>query len=406
MSHRPSSAIPSDFAAFALLLTALGLAACGAGTDAGGKLARDLSFPVELQTVTAESITFSIAAVGSVEAFEIVAVTARVGGAVEKMAFAEGDQVTPDQILVEIEPERFRLAEVTARAALAKAEAAKADADAALARREAANKANPGLVRDEDLTAARTRTATAVADVDQAKAALALAELNVHDALVRAPLAGVIQTRSIATGKYVQPGTVLATLVRRDPLLLRFSVPETDATRLAIGQQVSFTVAGETKPFVATINHITVAADPASRLVEVVAKVDDPEQARLRPGAFAQVTVPVGAAKPVLVVPQTAVRPSERGFLAYVVVNEGGNEIAHERKLTLGMRTPSGMVEARDGLAPGDRLVVRGGEALREGAEVKVSGAKGRPTDDAVPDPGAKAANPTPGADGKGKSAP
>ena len=91
MSHRPSSAIPSDFAAFALLLTALGLAACGAGTDAGGKLARDLSFPVELQTVTAESITFSIAAVGSVEAFEIVAVTARVGGAVEKMAFAEGD---------------------------------------------------------------------------------------------------------------------------------------------------------------------------------------------------------------------------------------------------------------------------------------------------------------------------
>jgi len=39
-------------------------------------------------------------------------------------------------------------------------------------------------------------------------------------------VAGVIQTRTVQTGQYVQPGTVLATLVRRDPLLLRFKVPE------------------------------------------------------------------------------------------------------------------------------------------------------------------------------------
>ena len=42
---------------------------------------------------------------------------------------------------------------------------------------------------------------------------------------MRAPVAGIIQTRTVQTGQYVQPGTVLATLVRREPLLLRFSVP-------------------------------------------------------------------------------------------------------------------------------------------------------------------------------------
>ena len=54
------------------------------------------------------------------------------------------------------------------------------------------------------------------------QAALAQAELNLRDAYVRAPVAGIIETRTVQTGQYVQPGTVLATLVRRDPLLLRF----------------------------------------------------------------------------------------------------------------------------------------------------------------------------------------
>jgi membrane fusion protein, multidrug efflux system len=89
----------------------------------------------------------------------------------------------------------------------------------------------------------------------------------------------------------------------------------------------------------------------------------------LRPGAFTEVTVPVGSPRAALVVPQTAVRPTERGFVSYVV--EG--DVARERLLTLGLRTPDGRVEVREGLRPGDRIVVRGAEALREGAKVEVS---------------------------------
>jgi membrane fusion protein (multidrug efflux system)/multidrug efflux system membrane fusion protein len=61
-------------------------------------------------------------------------------------------------------------------------------------------------------------------------------------------------------------------------------------------------------------------------------------------------------------------RASEKGFLAYVV----DGEVARERILTLGQRTPDGAVEVKSGLTLGERLVVRGAEALREGASVRV----------------------------------
>jgi multidrug efflux pump subunit AcrA (membrane-fusion protein) len=104
-------------------------------------------------------------------------------------------------------------------------------------------------------------------------------------------------------------------------------------------------------------------------MVAITAQVDDPRRAELRPGSFAQVTVPVGSSGQSAVIPQTAVRPSERGFLAYVV--EGG--VARERELSLGLRTADGRVEVRSGVKPGEQLVVRGGEALRDGAKVKVT---------------------------------
>jgi multidrug efflux system membrane fusion protein len=68
------------------------------------------------------------------------------------------------------------------------------------------------------------------------------------------------------------------------------------------------------------------------------------------------------------VIPQTAVRPSERGFVSFVVVDEK----AQERILKLGMRTADGQVEVLSGLQPGEQLVVRGAEALRNGVTVRL----------------------------------
>jgi RND family efflux transporter MFP subunit len=326
-----------------------------------------LQFPVEIAPVEARDVDYRVNAVGSVEAFEIVTVAARVSGVVEAVRFAEGDRVEPQRVLVEIEPQRFALAVDAARAALEKATAAHADAQAGLERRETATSRTTGIIPAEEIETWRTKVRTAAADVSQARVAMQQAELDQHDAFVRAPVAGIIQTRSVQTGQFVQPGTSLATLLRRDPLLLRFSVPEQDAGRLETGMVVRFRVRETSREYGAKITHVAAAADAASRMVAVTAHVD-PGPDLPRPGAFAEVSISVGGKSQAPVIPETAVRPSERGFLAYVI----SNGKAHERILSLGMRTDDGRVEVREGLAAAESLVVRGAEALRDGASVRI----------------------------------
>ena len=365
------------FLAATLGVAALAAVSCSKGDaqgtpkpgGGGGRGGRAVEFPVEVQPVESRRVEYSVTGVGSLDAFERVAVTARVAGAVERVNLREGQLVSKGQPLVEIEPERYRLAVEAAEATMSKQLAAKAEAEAGYARRQAASAKNPGLIRGEEIETWRTRVQTAIAEVAQAQAALAQAKLNLRDAFVRAPVAGIIQTRTVETGQYVPVGTVLATLVRRDPLLLRFQVPEQDAIHVRPGQVARFEVADALTQYQATITHVAAAASQTSRMVDVTANVINPNRPELRPGAFARVTVPVGAEREAPVIPQTAIRPSEKGFLAYVVTNG----TAQQRILTLGMRTADGQVEVKDGLAAGETLVVRGAEALRDGVKVKAS---------------------------------
>jgi multidrug efflux system membrane fusion protein len=346
---------------------------CKKGQDApaSGQSGRArIQFPVDVQPVEVRSLVYSVTAVGSVEAFEKVQVTARVPGVVDRVLFSEGGFAVADQVLVEIETERYRLAVESAQAAYEKSEASKADAEAGLKRRETVITQNPGLIPGEEVETWRTKVLTAASEVAQTRSALNQAKLNLHDAFVRAPIAGIIQTRTVQTGQYVQTGTVLATLVRRDPLLLRFRVPERDAARIKPGQEARFRVREDSREFTAKVVHVAEAADDVSRLVDITANINDPSDRTLRPGSFAEITVPVASASESPVIPVSAVRPSERGFLAYVV--EGDEAV--ERILTLGMRSADGQVEVLSGLKGGESLVIRGAEALQNGVTVRVSG--------------------------------
>lgn len=365
--------------ALILLPSSFLLTSCGGGEAKGGAQqqgggggrggGRNMEFPVEVRPVESRNVEYSVTAVGSLDAFERVAVTARVAGAVEKVQFREGQFVSAGQTLVEIEPERYRLAVDAAQATVNKAMAAKSEAEAGYARRQEANAKNAGLIRGEEIETWRTKVQTAAAEVTQAQAAVAQARLNLRDAFVKAPVSGIIQTRTVETGQYVPVGTVLSTLMRRDPLLLRFQVPENEALPLRPGVVARFNIAEDPTAHEARITHVAAAADASSRMVDVTANVLNANRPELRPGAFARVTVPIGAARPSPVIPQTAIRPSEKGFLAYTV-DDG---IATQRILTLGMRTADGQVEVKNGLRPGEMLVVRGAEALRDGVKVKVT---------------------------------
>lgn len=339
-----------------------------AGGPPGGRR-NNMEFPVEVRPVESRNVEYSVTAVGSLDAFERVAVTARVAGAIERVNFREGQLVSAGQTLAEIEPERYRLAVDAAQATMNKAMAAKSEAEAGYARRQEANNKNPGLIRGEEIETWRTKVQTAAAEVTQAQAAVAQAKLNLRDAFVRAPVSGIIQTRTVETGQYVAIGTVLSTLLRRDPLLLRFQVPESDALPLRPGVVARFNIAEDATQHQARITHVAAAASQSSRMVDITANVLNSNRPELRPGAFARVTVPIGSTRAAPVIPQTAIRPSEKGFLAYTVTDG----VATQRILTLGMRTADGQVEVKDGLRAGEMLVIRGAEALRDGAKVKVT---------------------------------
>ncbi len=342
----------------------------GGGAPGGGR--GPMKFPVEVMAIEPHEVEYAVNAVGSIEAFERVHVTARVAGAVEEVRFREGDLVKQGQVLARIESERYLLGVRAAEAKEKRVAATLREAQASLKRREDAVAERADLIPVEELESWRTKVHVAEAELLEAKAQREQAELNYRNSNPAAPVSGIIETRDVDTGAYVQAGTLLGTLIRREPMLLRFKVPEREARSLELGSIAQARMGASEAPLSAKITHVGQTAESSSRMVNVVAEVQSPPKT-LRPGSFAEVSVRTGASDAAISVPELAVRPSERGFLAFVV-EEG---VAKERKLTLGLRTGDGRVEIQSGLKEGDQLVVRGNEALFDGAPVRI--AEGEP---------------------------
>ena len=344
----------------------------GKGGRGGGMMRGDaagLSFPVDTFLVKAQKVNYIVTAPGTLEAFERVQVTARVAGVVDKVAFTEGQEVKTGQTLVIIDSERFALSVNSSKAALEKAQASQKDVEGQVSRREGAMQNHPGLIPGEELETYRTKTLTAKADTAVAQENLKTSLLNLRDSQVRAPMDGVIQTRTVETGQYVNAGTVMATLLRQDPMLLRFSVEPQDAPRLKPGMNADFTMRETQQAFTSKITLVAGAADPTTHMVAVTAEVAaDAKKYWLRPGSFADVSIDVGASRDAPVIPRGAMRATDHGYVVYVVDN---NDVASEKVVQTGMSTKDGWVEIRDGLKDGDWIVVHGGDALSPGSHVK-----------------------------------
>ena len=345
-----------------------------ATSDSGlkkGKGVNKLEYPVQVAPLELRQVSYTVMAPGSIEAFQQVQITARVAGAVDKVSFVEGQEVKQGDLLVAIEPDRYQVAVDQAKVAIDRAVATEKASEAELARRQQAVAQHPGLVAGEEVETYATNVATGKADIAAAQQALRVAQLNLRDSYVRAPIPGVIQSRSVQAGQYLQPGAILGTLLQRDPLLLRFGVTEQDAPRLKAGMIANMVMRESTRTYTAKIVLLADAADPSTRLVPITAQVDDTAHKYwLRPGAFCEVNVPIGDAKQAIVVPSISVQPTATGNIVYTVDDKN---VAHLRVVQLGMYTPDGGVEITQGLTAGELLVVEGFEALSEGAPVKIS---------------------------------
>jgi RND family efflux transporter MFP subunit len=272
------------------------LVGCSEKATAPAHNRQTLSFSVDVLSVEAKRVDYLVQSPGTIDAFERVQVTARVAGAVDHVLFAEGQAVKKGATLVSIDGERYGLAVAQARAALQKAEATQADAEAQVARRVGATKDHPGLIPGEELGEEQTKELTAKADTEVALQALKTAQVNLRDSSVTAPMDGIIQTRTVETGQYLQPGYVMATLLRNDPMLLHFQVEPDDAPRLKPGMSASFTLRETQRTFTATLTLVAGAADSATHMVQVTGEVDDKQHKYwLRPGSFCDVTIDLGA---------------------------------------------------------------------------------------------------------------
>ncbi|MEO6403497.1 MAG: efflux RND transporter periplasmic adaptor subunit [Vicinamibacteria bacterium] len=348
----------------------------GGGGRPGGRGGTAPAIPVKAGPVAVEQVTYAIKAVGTLEAEDLIQVPAQLDGVLSAVNFREGDRVTTKTVIASIDPERYRLEYDRAQANYERSVASAANASATLARREALAKEN--LVSAEDLNTTRTASLGMAADTASLKAARDIAAQNLSRSFVKPPHGGIIDKRLVDTGTFVRTGTNLATIVDLTRLQLRFKVSETESLRAKKDQLATFKVAATgDREFTARIYHVGEVADAASRQVQVLAWVANPGM--LKPGFFAEISLPSDSKKDAIVVPETAIQASDRGFVAFVI-EDGKVKV---RPVELGPRTGGGRVEILSGLNAGETIVYEGSDRIAEGVSVTTEGhipGEGTPT--------------------------
>ena len=324
---------------------------------------------VRVAPVEVRDVTFEVRSLGSLEAEELVQITGEVEGAVSQVLFHEGDRVSPSTVLVRIDPERYKLEADRAEATYQKTLADMRRGQDDLKRRE--KLAEEHLVAAEELIRSRQQAEQLVAQAAADRAARDIALQNRRRSEVRPPRNGVINTRTVETGRWVKAGDPLATLVDTTRLRLRFKVSERESLKIRQGQEIRFRVAAlGDESFAARIYHVGEVADPATRQVEVVAWVRNPGV--LKPGFFAEVSLATESRKQAVVVPEGAIQASEDGFVVYAV--EGGKARLH--RVDVGLRTKDGVVEILSGLKGKETVVVEGSDRLADGITVEATAGK------------------------------
>jgi multidrug efflux system membrane fusion protein len=351
-----------------VLLLVVAAAGCGdrpaQPTARGAAGGPSRSIPVRTASVETRDVAYRVTALGSLEPEEIVQVTAEVEGAVTEVRFHEGARVTRDTTLVLVDPDRYRLELERAEANYLRAQSDLRRAEEELERRE--RLANAELLATDEVDRYRAASESLDADVAASKAARDIALQNQRRSEVKAPHSGVINTRTVETGTYVRPGTVLATIVDVSRLRLRFKISEGESLRVKEGQDVTFRVAPiGPRDFVGRVYHVGEVADPTTRQVEVLAWVQNTGE--LKPGFFAEVSFNAGTKENAVVVPEAAIKASESGFVAYSV--EDGKAV--RKTIEIGLKTEEGLVEILSGLKGNERVVVEGSDLLDNGVAVE-----------------------------------
>lgn len=209
---------------------------------------------------------------------------------------------------------------------------------------------------------------SAEAAVETARSQVAIAQKAVTDAVIRSPYAGYVSNRPIAIGEYVTPASVVATVLRTNPLKLQLQVAEAEVPFITPGMGVSLEVdAYRNKKFAGSVTAVNPAIDPVSRAATVEAAVENGDNA-LRAGMFATARIVRPGGNRAVFVPRSAVLSDQNTQSFRVFVIQG--ETAKLRVVQIGTEEGD-MVQILSGVEADEVVATSNLQQLFEGARVQ-----------------------------------
>lgn len=298
----------------------------------------------------------SATAIGTVRALRSVTLRNELPGTVRQVRLTPGQVVEAGTVLValDVAVEQADLQAQRARAELA---------ERTLGRTERLS--TDGAVSREELDRARV-------DRDVALAEIARIRAIIERKTIRAPFRARVGIADVHPGQYLSEGTELTTLQGvEDAVHVDFSVAQTVAANLRVGERVEVFAPGEPEAHPATVVAVDARVNPDTRNAMVRARLSGDHVPG--PGASVRVRVPTGPEQAAVVVPVSALRKGPAGDHVFVIApGQDGQTRASLRQVRSGDVIGDEVV-ILEGLEAGEQVATSGSFKLREGALVHVA---------------------------------
>lgn len=297
-------------------LTLLAVAACQSSEAADSS-----STALTTAEVTRGDLVIMAEATGTVEPVRSVEVKSKASGEILRLLVDVGDVVQPGALLAEVDPRdvrnRFDQAKADLDVAQARTEISKAQLD------RSAELLAAGVIAEQEHESRRLEYANAVANQVKAQTNFELAELQLGDVVIRAPMKGTIIQKNVEEGQVIQSasgnvsgGTTLFIMANLDNMQVRTLVDETDMGDIRAGLTATVQVeAFPDRTFRGGVQKVEPQAEIQQNVTmfPVIVSLDN-RGGLLRPGMNAEVNILVDQATDVLLVPNSAiVRPQDTG---------------------------------------------------------------------------------------------
>jgi RND family efflux transporter MFP subunit len=348
------------------------LAGCNDERAAGHVTVRPVKTAVVERIGTGRTLTYSGVVRPRIES----PIGFRVSGKIVERLVNIGDRLEVGQVIARLDDTDLKLAETSARAAVAAA---------ATRRNVAADNLDRAARLLPQSFISKAAYDTRRNELDAAAGALESAEAQLHQAtnaagyaLLKADKSGIVTAVSAEPGQVVSAGQPVITLADDAEIEIAIAVPEQDAGHLAVGQAAKATLwAGPSVSSEGWIREIAGQADPASRTYAVRISVPAPPQG-MRLGMTATVALRIEETVSPVAVPVAALAERDGNTVVFVVDKEGDNKQAAVRRTPVSIGgVADEVVRVSGGLQPGDVVVTGGVQFLRDGMRVRLPGAHG-----------------------------